>query len=226
MTVAIIGAMEEEIQYLKEHINLERREEYNGDIFYFGSYCDKNIILTQSHVGMVAASSQLTSLANRFDFDLVINVGVCGGFSEKNNIFDIIIGDKISCLDADARHFGHYRYGQIPANPPYFQGNNDKINTEKTQIPFEYGDVLSSDKFVVSMKQIEYQLGHFDDFDVRCIDMESAAFCQIALKYHKDIVIIRCISDLIGCKEQREMYDNLFTKAADKSSQFVLDILK
>ena len=90
MKLAIVGAMDSEILYLKERmIEVGKIEEVeiHGFVFYLGSLFDKDIILVKSGVGRVASAILLTILCDHFKgIDKIINVGVAGGYLENINI--------------------------------------------------------------------------------------------------------------------------------------------
>ena len=83
--LAIVGAMDSEILYLKEKMEENKKivvKEVNGFIFYEGKLFDKDIILVKSGVGRVASAILFTTLCMKYsDIDLVINVGIAGGYA-------------------------------------------------------------------------------------------------------------------------------------------------
>ena len=96
MKLAIVGAMDSEILYLKERmIEFGKIEEVeiHGFVFYLGSLFDKDIILVKSGVGRVASAILLTILCDHFKgIDKIINVGVAGGYG-KLSVGDIVVGE-------------------------------------------------------------------------------------------------------------------------------------
>lgn len=222
MKIAIIGAMEEEIVGVRNNMSDVTEKEVFGDLFYLGKIGKHDIILTRSHVGLAAAASQLTSIVLTFNVDYFINLGVCGGFVKKNKPLDLIVARRCAYYDADATYFGSYEYGQIPGCPKYFECDDSLARG----LEYERGDIVSGDKFVATRDQIDKQLSRINYLDPRCIDMESAAFSHVAYKYHKPIMIVRTISDIVDDENREEgQYDNMLEAACEKSCKFVLAIL-
>lgn len=221
MKIAIIGAMAIEIEELKKHLKGLKEKKILEDLFFLGRLGEHEIILTESHVGVAAASSQLTSIIMSFDIDYVINIGVCGGIKGKVDLLDLVVAKNACYYGADATAFPEYVYGQIPKFPPFFSCEDSLAKG----LEYKHLDVVSGDKFVNSMDMIASDIKKLKGIDPSIVDMESASFAQIAYKYHKPITIVRTISDIIGEEGQAKGYRNTLEEASLKSCKFVLDIL-
>lgn len=79
MKYAIIGAMEEEVEAIKERITIHSSTTIANCEYNIGSYGDHEIILLQSGIGKVNAALSTTILHERFKPDYVINTGSAGG---------------------------------------------------------------------------------------------------------------------------------------------------
>ena len=222
MRIAIIGAMKIEIEKILENMVDIKKDYIYSDEVFLGKINNYDIVLAESKVGISASSSQLTALILKYDIDYIINLGVCGGLKGKVNLLDVVVAKKIAYYDCDATHFDKYVYGQQPQNPPYFIGDTSLLKSHN----YLHKDVITGDRFVISMDQIETQIGLLKDIDATCVDMESASFAQTALKYQKPLMVVRTISDIIGASDQKGVYDNALQEASYKSCDFVLAILK
>lgn len=222
MRIAIIGAMQEEVLGIKKAMKDICEVNKHGSLYYVGKIGKHDIILTSSNVGISAAASQLTSILLTFSVDYVINIGVCGGFLGKVKLLDTVVVRNAGYYDADATTFPEYAYGQIPRCPKSFTCDKSLVKGDD----YVYGDIVSGDKFVSRLEQVENQLSKIDYLDPICVDMESASFAQTALKYNKPIMIVRSISDIVGSANQGELYRNILSEASDKSCKFILDILE
>lgn len=221
MKIAIIGAMRIEIEKILENLKDVKKEYIYNDEVYLGKINKYDIVLAESKVGISASSSQLTAIILKYDIDYVINLGVCGGIKGKVNLLDLVVAKKIAYYDSDATMFDKYVYGQVPQNPPYFTGDTSLIEN----IDYIHKDIITGDRFVVRMDQIDEQIKKLKQVDASCVDMESASFAQTAYKYQKPIMIVRTISDVIGDENQKDIYDNVLKVASYKSCDFVLAIL-
>jgi len=77
-TIGIIGAMDVEIELIKNKMTVENEKQYAGFTFYLGKYKCLNIVLTTCGVGKVNASSCTQILIDRFNVTEIINTGIAG----------------------------------------------------------------------------------------------------------------------------------------------------
>ena len=77
--VGIIFAMKEELDALKEIINITKEYQIFDLIFYEGNLNNKKCIMVESGVGKVNASRVTQVLIDNFKVDYVFNIGVAGG---------------------------------------------------------------------------------------------------------------------------------------------------
>ena len=80
--VAIICALSREIKAVKEEIKFNEQIEYLDYKFEIGTLNDREIILCQLGIGKVNAAVVTTILIEKFNPDLIINVGIAAGFAE------------------------------------------------------------------------------------------------------------------------------------------------
>lgn len=199
MTIAIVGAMAIEIEFLIQEIGYQKKIEKNGYCFWLSEYANKQIIMTSSGVGKVAAAILATTLVNLFpNINLIINVGVAGGIQSKTKIGEVVAFTKYAYYDADATYFEGYVYGQIPGCPAYFHADQGFLTACQGFINTS-GMVLTGDMFFTNQNAIdEVVKEHFPMENVISLDMESTAFAQSY--YHLDFAFasLRVISDIIG----------------------------
>ena len=77
-TIGIIGAMSEEITYLKEKIEIVTTKNIIGLDFHVGKYCGNSIVLVISGIGKVNAAVCTQVLIDHFGVDYIINTGCAG----------------------------------------------------------------------------------------------------------------------------------------------------
>ena len=116
MRIGIIGAMDNEVSFLRENIN-EEHVNILGFDFYIGKINDNEVILSKSGVGKVNAAILTTLMVKEFEVDFILNTGIAGGY--KIPCETIVLADIISYDDVDASGFG-YKPGQIPGMPYEF----------------------------------------------------------------------------------------------------------
>ena len=90
-TIGIIGAMSEEITYLKEKIEIVTTKKYHRLDFHVGKYCGNSIVLVISGIGKVNAAVCTQVLIDHFGVDYIINTGCAGAIHPELGIGDILI---------------------------------------------------------------------------------------------------------------------------------------
>lgn len=224
MKIAIIGAMEEEVQLMSSRLTNKTKVEKCGFVFEVGRYANHDIILTVSKIGKVAAGMLMGVLASEFEeIDKIINIGVAGGVLGKTKPGEVVLSTRLSYADADARGF-NYQYGQIPRCPLYFEA--DKTLIEKVESFCFKGVILTADVFQTKKDVVDEIVGnYFNDQEVMCFDMESTAFAQCAYRLNVGFLAIRAISDVIGADNQLEKYENSLEMACEKADNILCEIL-
>ena len=104
-TIGIIGAMSEEITYLKEKIEIVTTKNIIGLDFHVGKYCGNSIVLVISGIGKVNAAVCTQILADDYHVDAVVNTGIAGSLRQEINIGDIVISKEK--VIAQAEEYGH-----------------------------------------------------------------------------------------------------------------------
>ena len=111
--IGIIGAMDEEIQLLKEGMNNIRETKKAGITYYSGTFLGQDIVLCKSGVGKVNAGVCTQILIDQFKISKVIFTGVAGALNPTLEIGDIVISNVCQYHDLDASALG-FKKGEIP----------------------------------------------------------------------------------------------------------------
>ena len=224
MKLLIVGAMDSEIEFLKSNLENLKEEEYCDFKFYFGKINNKDIILVKSGIGRVMAGLLIGVAKTKYEFDAVINLGVAGG-TKGTSLGDIIVGRQYVYGDVDLSSGGFgYVYGQMAGCPRVFTSN---INVPILNgIDYILGDMCTCDSFTTSELLVnELNHKHFSDLNIKCFDMESAAFAQACYFYKVPFLAIRSISDVIGSTFQSEDYQKNEILSANKVNKFVIELI-
>ncbi|HEY5716079.1 MAG TPA: 5'-methylthioadenosine/S-adenosylhomocysteine nucleosidase, partial [Psychromonas sp.] len=126
MKIGIIGAMDEEVSILKGALANLQTTVIAGCEFYQGELNGKQVIVTKSGIGKVAAAVATTLLLERFTPDCIINTGSAGGYDTTLNVGDIVISTEVRFHDVDVTAFG-YEIGQMAQLPAAFQADQNLI---------------------------------------------------------------------------------------------------
>lgn len=197
--IGIIGAMDEEVNLLKEEMQDVTINTKAGMDFYQGKMEDKDVVVVRSGIGKVNAGICTQILADEYNVEAVINTGIAGSLNADINIGDIVLSTDALQHDMDATGFG-YKPGQIPRMDVFsFQADKELVALAKQScqivnqdIQCFVGRVATGDQFISSAEKKQWLI---DQFDAYCAEMEGGAMAQTAHLNHVPFVVIRAISD-------------------------------
>lgn len=197
--IGIIGAMEEEVEALKEEMQTEEVKEIAGMVFVKGTLCGRKAVVVRSGIGKVNAALCAQILALEFGVDVLINTGIAGSLDARIDIGDIVISTDALYHDMDATKFGD-PLGQVPrmdvfsfaADPALVALAKEANEEANPDIHTFTGRVVSGDQFV-SDSEVKARIKQ--NFDPLCTEMEGAGIAHAAYLNHISYVIIRAISD-------------------------------
>ena len=109
LKVAVIGAMDCEINTIKECLeNIETIQ--CGKLTVYKGYIGNNeIFLSKSGVGKVCAAINTQFIIDKFHPDYIINTGVAGGIAPELEVGDIVIATSLVQHDFDATALGYVK---------------------------------------------------------------------------------------------------------------------
>lgn len=227
--IGIIGAMEVEVETLKQHMEDMKMVKKASMEFCCGKLNGKEAVVVRSGIGKVNAAVCTQILADDFQVEAVINTGVAGSLKAEINIGDIVVSTDALHHDMDAREFG-YRRGQIPqmdvfsfeADPHLRQVAAEACRRVNPEIQVFEGRVVSGDQFVAAKAVKEDISAEFAGF---CTEMEGAAIAQAAWLNHIPFVILRAISDKADDSASMD-YPTFEREAAQHCVRLVEEMLK
>lgn len=227
MTVAIIGAMDEEVQFLRNMLADCKERSIANVVFYEGKYANKDIVLLKSGIGKTNAAMATTILMENYSPQYVINTGTAGGFQMTSEVGDIIIGDEIVYHDVDVTAFD-YVYGQVPQLPATFPSDKQLLQKTKAalqsiNIPYSIGLIATSDTFMADKDHVAYVKEKFPA--IHAAEMEAAAIAQVCYLYHVPFIVIRALSDIAG-KDAAQSFEQFIAKASENASHMIQHILE
>lgn len=227
--LGIIGAMDEEVAKIKEH--MENVEIFNkaGMHFYKGLLCEKNVVVVRSGIGKVNAAVCTQILVDDFHVKTVINTGIAGSLSSQIDIGDIVLSTDALQHDMDATAFG-YPLGQIPRMDKLsFEADQNLISIAKKScekvnpdIKVFIGRIVSGDQFV-SSREIKEKI--VENFAGLCTEMEGAAIAQAASLNNIPFLIVRAISDKADDSAHVD-YPTFEAQAIEHSVRLILELTK
>lgn len=227
-TIGIIGAMEEEVKFIKEHLDIITAKNIVGLDFFMGKMGKNNVVLVRSGIGKVNAAICTQVLISLYAVDYIVNIGVAGGVSDQLNIGDIVISTEAMHHDFDTTIFGD-EPGFIPRMQTSIFKADDfliKLATESIEniqnINIFTGRIVSGDKFVSDIAEKNKIKKTFSPL---CVDMESASIAQTCNLNKIPFVIIRSISDNSD-EGTVQNYEEFFVQSAKNASIFLQSIIE
>ena len=197
--IGIIGAMDIEVDALKEQMTGVTRVNKASMEFYQGKLNGKDVVVVRSGIGKVNAAVCTQILADVFEVEAVINTGIAGSLRNEINIGDIVVSTDALQHDMDAVEFG-YPKGQIPGMKVFSFVANAALRETAVRVcqkvnpdiqVFE-GRIVSGDQFVA---RAEVKNEIIKEFAGYCTEMEGASIAQAAYLNGIPFVVVRAISD-------------------------------
>ena len=225
--IGIIGAMDVEVETLKNSLeNLKISKVAEMD-FCEGTLLGKDVVVVKCGIGKVNAGRCAQILCDKFDASIIVNTGIGGGIGDGLSVADVVIGNELCQHDFDVTGFG-YAKGYM------FIGDKDKATIyecDKTLIDIakkaaeenmspdkiKVGRIATGDVFVSSQeKKKEIK----ENFDAMVCEMEGGAIAQTASLNKVPFVVVRTISDLAD-GSAAESYEGFETKAAHLCAEII-----
>lgn len=226
MKFGVIAAMNEEMEEIEKIMNDIEEKNIYEIYFYKGKIEENEIILVECGVGKVNAARVTQLLIDKFDVDIVINIGSGAAASDELEIGDIVIGKTIVQHDFDITAFGHPK-GFISNIGENIKSNVDltnkmkelisKISEENNKYKVKIGTIASGDIFCTEIKMKDKIK---NKFNADIIDMESSAIAQVCKLDDKPFIIIRSVSDKPNGNNQITFDE--FLKFASKRCAIIL----
>ena len=196
--LGVIGAMQEEVETLLEHMEEKHTDVKAGSTFYQGKLAGLDAVIVQCGIGKVNAAVCTQILCDCYGVTHIVNTGIAGSLSAELDIGDLVVSRDAMYHDFNCCAFG-YPVGKVPdmdviAFPAdesmidYAFTAAESVNPGHTKI----GRVASGDQFVASPELKDRIIASTQGL---CTEMEGAAIAQTAYRNGIPFVILRAISD-------------------------------
>ena len=215
MKLGIIGAMDFEIAFIRERMDVARVETEAGIEFALGKLEGLDIVLAQCGVGKVAAAVCAQLLVSRFGATHLLNTGIAGAIEPTLAIGDVVVAHSCVYYDVDVHHYA-YAPGQVPGMPAAFAGDpalNQALMAAARKIEGAelLGTIVTGDNFICDTER-KKELA--TDFGALCCDMEGTAIAQVAHMNGLPFAVVRIISDLADGKTNDDVDEEVAVIAA------------
>ena len=227
--LGIIGAMEEEVEILKEEMDIKETIEVAGMTFYSGKLYDKKVVLVRSGVGKVNMATCTQILVDKFNVTALLNSGVAGTMDPELNQGDIVISTDAVQHDFDTTVFGD-PLGEISRlGITFFEADKELIEVAKSAakningLVIKEGRIASGDQFIAGGAVAERIKENFGN--VSAVEMEGAAMAHVAHLNKVPFVVLRAISDKADGSADLS-YEEFLPIAAKNASSIVKEFVK
>lgn len=224
MTIGVIGAMQMEVDSLKEALSDATTVTYSGVDYVCGKIGDKNIVAAKCGIGKVFAAICAEAMILKFDVDMVINIGVAGSLTRDLDILDIALADKVAQHDMDTSPLGD-PVGLISGVNMIYFPTDEKMNQvmieclKDKKINYLKGAIASGDQFIAKKEQKDFIKEHFAAI---AAEMEGASIGHVCYINNVPFTVLRAISDSEGGAMD---YETFAEKAAVQAIEVVLEFI-
>lgn len=223
--LAVMGAMEEEIEPLLEHFTDVKVTEFAKNKYYEVTYNGLEIVIAYSKIGKVFASLTASTLIEKFGCDTLLFSGVAGGINPELKIGDLIIANKLCQHDLDITAFGH-PHGFVPGGAVFVETSKE-LNSIAKEVASENGlkviegVIATGDQFVHSVERKEFIES---TFKADALEMEGASVAVVCDALNVHCFILRAISDTADMDAGFD-FDEFLKSSAKNSAEYLIKII-
>ena len=223
--LAIMGAMQEEIDPLLEFFKDYKVINYADNNYYELTYNGLDIVIAHSKIGKVFASLTASTLIQKFSCDILLFSGVAGAINPALNIGDLIVATKLCQHDLDITAFGH-PYGFVPGGKVFVESSKEllalaKKVAEKENLKVIEGTIATGDQFIHSNTTKEFIE---KTFKADALEMEGASVAVVCDALNIPFFILRAISDSANMDAGFD-FDEFLQSSAKISSNYLIKIV-
>jgi len=189
--IAVIGAMECEIEYLRNRFNASITSIPNVYTAQVGRHW---LVLSRCGIGKVNSAISTQRLIDLLKVDMVINTGIAGALSKELPLCGVVLGNEVIYHDFNPAWI-------LEKNAPYtsvFKGDARLLELAEqackgsSEIPaFKLGKIATGDCFVEDSKAAQ----RLRELGCDCVEMEGASIAHTCLMNRIPCLIIRSLSD-------------------------------
>lgn len=224
MKIGVIGAMQMEVDNLKEAMEDVRTDVYSGVTYVSGTIDGREIVAAVCGIGKVFAAICAEAMILKFDVDYVINIGVAGTLCKELGVMDVAVADQVVQHDMNTSALGD-PIGLLSGLNQIFLPSDEKMRKllceclQERGIRYRVGTIATGDLFL--HKPTQKALLH-ERFGAIAGEMEGGSIGHVCYVNQVPFAILRSISDGEGGAMD---YETFAEKAALQSIDVVLDFI-
>ena len=223
--LAIMGAMEEEIEPLLEYFTDIEQTQFADNVYYEAKYNELDVVIAYSKIGKVFASLTAATMIEKFGCDTLLFSGVAGAINPELQIGDLIIADKLCQHDLDITAFGH-PHGFVPGGKVFVETDATLREValsvaQENGIKLIEGTIATGDQFVHSTQRKDFIES---TFKADALEMEGASVAVVCDALNVPCFIFRAISDAADMDAGFD-FDEFLKSSAKTSASFLMKII-
>ncbi len=224
-TIAIMGAMPEEIAPILDAIGEYKTTKYAKNTYYEAEYKGVNLVIAYSKIGKVFSTLTATTMIEHFGAQKLLFSGVAGAVSADLKVGDIVVATKLSQHDLDITAFGH-PHGYVPEGSVFVEADSELISISKKVAAsmgkdVKEGIIATGDQFVADEKRKNW-IG--EEFGAAALEMEGASVAVVCNSLDVPFFILRSISDAADM-DASFSFDEFLESSAIISAEFIIKML-
>ena len=223
--LAIMGAMQEEIDPLLEFFKEYKVVEYADNKYYETSYKGLDIVIAHSKIGKVFSSLTASTMIQKFSCDTLLFSGVAGAVNPNLNIGDMVIATQLCQHDLDITAFGHPN-GYVPGGKVLVDSSKELLKiakevAQKNNLKVIEGIIATGDQFVHSNERKDFIE---KTFNADALEMEGGSVAVVCDALNVPFFILRAISDSANGEANFD-FDEFLHSSEKISSDYLVKII-
>ncbi len=227
MLLCFLCAMESEARPLLEKAEVVETNKIGFATLYSCRLDNRPFFLAVCGIGKVLSASGLSGIIVAHpEIDGYVNLGIGGSLNaHKAPLMSAVIGSGYVQHDMDTSAIGDpkaYLSGLNVIEVPAEEGIVVALSSACLTVGVHVyrGVIVSGDTFITDEDK---KMGFARDYNAISVDMEAAAYAEVAYVYEKPFAALRIISDAVDHSNEYRLYKD---KAAAKSSEVAVALLR
>lgn len=195
--IALIGALDEEIQAYLDQLAHTKTTQWNALTFYEGTLFGQSVVLVKCGVGKVFASLVTQKLIDAFQPKAIVFTGVAGALNPNYEVGDIVVAHDCVQHDLNTTALGIPR-GHVPYTDFRFFETDIKLKAialaAQTEHTLHSGRIVTGDQFLTQKEMHDYRY-LTTELAGDAVEMEGAAVGFVCAVNAIPFLLIRTISD-------------------------------
>lgn len=225
MKIGVIGAMQMEVDELKQALSDTTVESCSGVNFVCGKMNDVEVVAAVCGIGKVFAAVCAQTMILRYGVDMVINIGVAGSLVKELGVLDVALADKVCQHDMDTSPIGD-PVGLLSGINMIYLPCDEKMRAlmetclKEQNHHYLVGPIASGDQFIATEEKKQWIREHFEAI---AAEMEGASIGHVCYVNQVPFLVLRSISDSEGGAMD---YQTFAEKAALQSIDLVIRFIQ